>query len=187
MVLRSTFRSYCPRRCERMRCCHCLYAWPLSFSWPSAGLRMPDCVKEILGAGIHAMVRAVAVKAVPSVGTKGLGVGRALQEWRQKRWVRGAERGGHHVDLPAVPKGPVRLVPAERVRVIFGHTTRGLKDKPCAWVSAPRERACCVGAGGENVYVTCPLEGIAWKRGQLTAGVLLVVTPRMPPTFPLPW
>ena len=43
------------------------------------------------------MVLAVAVKAVSSVGTKGFGAGRAGQERLQKRWVGGAERGGHHV------------------------------------------------------------------------------------------
>ena len=78
-------------------------------------------VEEILGAGLNAMVRAVAVKAVTSVGTKGLGADRAGEERHQKRWVGGAKHGGHDVDLLVVPKGQVRFVAAERIGVIFGH------------------------------------------------------------------
>ena len=41
-------------------------------------------------------------------------------------------------------------------------------------------RACCVGAGGEEVYVTCLPEEIMWKRSPLTAGVLLIASTYRP-------
>ena len=67
------------------------------------------------------MVRAVAVKAMVIVSTKGLSAGRASEQWRRKWRVGGAERCRHHVDLLIVPEWPVWVAPAERVGVVVRH------------------------------------------------------------------
>ena len=42
-------------------------------------------VEEVLCAGLHAVIRTIAVKAMDTVSTKGSGAGRACEE-RSKKW-----------------------------------------------------------------------------------------------------
>ena len=128
-------------------------------------------VEKLVGTGIHTTVCAFAVLC----GLEGL-----RHRPRCRNGVKSGGSGvlnviGHHVNLLEVLKGTVRLLPAERVGVVFGHVHhQEIKGRTfCVRAGATRALLLCCGwwrGGVRDVFAG----GDAWKRDPLTAGTLLV-------------